>query len=53
MQARPAFDAALAAMRAAGVDLIPMDMSILVDYSRKHTPDLMFFIYEMYRELAQ
>ncbi len=53
MQTKPAFDAALEAMRAAGVDLIPMDMSLLMDYSRKHTPDLLFFTYEMPRELAR
>lgn len=53
VQTKPAFEAALEALRAAGVKLIPMDMSQVMDYSRKHTPDLMFLAYEMPRELSR
>lgn len=53
VQTKPAFDAALEAMQAAGVQLVPLDMSVLVDFSHKHTPDMLFLTYEMPRELAR
>lgn len=53
VQTKPAFEAALEALRAAGVKLIPMDMSLVMDYSHKHMPDLMFLAYEMPRELSR
>lgn len=53
MQTKPAFEAALEALRAAGVKLIPMDMSLVMDYRHKHMPDLMFLAYEMPRELSR
>jgi hypothetical protein len=48
-----AFEAALAAMREAGVVLVPMDMSLLVDMGVKELPDKLFYTFEYPRELSR
>ncbi|EIE27340.1 amidase signature enzyme [Coccomyxa subellipsoidea C-169] len=48
-----AFDAAIEALKAAGVKLVEMDMSLLVDAGNKLLPDVLFYTYEMPRELSR
>jgi hypothetical protein len=52
-QTRGAFDAALEALKAAGIKLVEMDMSLLVDAGHKLLPDPLFYTYEMPRELSR
>ncbi|CAL8463001.1 g2535 [Coccomyxa elongata] len=48
-----AFEGALDALKRAGVELVSMDMSLLVDFGNKHLPDHLFYAYEMPRELSR
>lgn len=48
-----AFEAAKSALTAAGVELVEMDMSLLVDTGNKLLPDMFFYAYEMPRELSR
>ena len=52
-QSMDAFEAALAAMREAGVILVPMDMSLLVDMGLRELPDRLFYTFEFPRELSR
>ena len=48
-----AFDSALEALKGAGVELVDMDMSLLVDLGKKNVPDHIFYLYEMPREISR
>ncbi len=48
-----AFDSALEALKSAGVELVDMDMSLLVDLGKKNVPDHIFYLYEMPREISR
>lgn len=53
MQTEEAFAAALEALKQAGVILVPMDMSLVMDMADKDLPDELFYTYEMPRELSR
>lgn len=40
-------------MRTAGVELVPMDMSLVVDTGNKELPDSLFYTFEYPRELSR
>lgn len=52
-QTEEVFEAALEAMRAAGVELVPMDMDLVIQLGRKDLPDTLFYTYEYPRELSR
>jgi hypothetical protein len=52
-QTKKVFGDALEAMRAAGVDIIPMDMGLIVDMARREMADPLFYTFEMPRELSR
>ena len=47
------FAAALEAMRAGGVELVPMDMDLVIQLGKKDLPDTTFYTYEYPRELSR
>lgn len=53
IQTTEAFDSALEALKGAGVELVDMDMSLLVDLGRRNVPDQLFYVYEMPREISR
>ena len=52
-QTEEVFGAALEAMRAAGVELVPMDMDLVIQLGRRELPDTVFYTYEYPRELSR
>ncbi len=52
-QSMNAFDEALAALRRAGVELVHMDMSLVIDLAAVELPDLLFSTFETPRELSR
>ncbi len=53
MQTIGAFKSALEALKGAGVQLVDMDMSLLVDLGKLNVPDQLFYVYEMPREISR
>lgn len=53
LQTEEAFAAALEALRRAGVQLVPLDMSLVMDMAARDLPDELFYTYEMPRELSR
>ena len=45
--------AALAAWEEAGVTLVPMDMSLVIDLGNRELPNTLFTTFEMPRELSR
>ena len=53
MQTKAAFAAAVEALRDAGVEIVEIDMSLLESLADDFTPGMMFFAYEMPREISR
>lgn len=53
LQTKGAYDEALDALRAAGVELVSMDMHVLTELSERIMPDESLYTYEMPRELSR
>ncbi|CAL5224479.1 g7172 [Coccomyxa viridis] len=52
-ETKAAFAAAVDALRGAGVEIVEMDMSLLESLADEFTPGMMFFTYEMPREISR
>ncbi len=53
MQTKTAFEAAVEALKDAGVKIVEIDMSLLESLADELTPGMMFFTYEMPREISR
>jgi hypothetical protein len=53
LQTKDTFTAAIEALKKAGVELVTLDMSLLVDLGNKLVPDPLFYTFEMPRELSR
>ena len=53
MQTKSAFEAASGALKGAGVELVEIDMGLLEHLADDMTPGMMFFTYEMPREISR
>ena len=53
MQTKAAFEAAVGALKHAGVEIVEIDMSLLESLADELTPGMMFFTYEMPREISR
>ena len=53
MQAKPTFEAAIKAAENAGAEVVEIDMSLLESLADSLTPSMLFFTYEMPREVSR
>ena len=53
MQAKPTFEAAIKGAKDAGAEVVEIDMSLLESLADSLTPSMLFFTYEMPREVSR
>ena len=53
LQTKPTFEAAIKAAKNAGAEIVEVDMSLLESLADSMTPSMLFFTYEMPREVSR